>query len=404
MSDSVSGKRAGAGAIALVSPGLLPVPPVLGGSVETVMHEMAQFTQEKFKIDIYGPTGRSLPPKDNIGNINYYRFPAKPYSDYFKKVREQLVPRNYPIIQVENRPLFIPKTKKISPDSQFILSLHSLDHIDRKLIRPAITQAVFTQCDRILVYSKFMRNSLANKFPKLSNKISFIHLGVKTELFRPSWTPELAKEALALRRKLGIPANHKVLLFAGRVIPKKGVHHIITAMEQILKHCPKCTLVVVGGSWYANRQQTDYIKSLHQQAGKFATKIRFTNYVGSSEMPLLFAMSDIFLCPSLWDEPFGLVNVEAMAVGLPVVASARGGIPEIVTDGLNGFLVRNENDHRSFVKPIVRLLRDPDLATAFGRNGRKMVEDYFNWPRAGRQLTELYKEMLDNSENYSWAR
>lgn len=380
--------------IAVISPGLLPIPPILGGSVETVIQEMANETKKKFKIDIYGPVHSSQPQYDNRNGISYYRLSSKPYTDYFKRVREEIGSKNYSIIQVENRPLFVSRTKENHPNSKFILSLHSLDHINAKLISPTRVESVFSQCSKILVYSKFMADTLSAKFPIYADKFTFIHLGVKADLFRPRWEPEVKHKSLQLKKQLGIPADDKVLLFAGRLIPKKGAHQIIAAMKQILAQYPQTTLVIVGGSWYNNHQPTEYVTKLKQQALKYGSKVRFTNYVSSNEMPLLFAMSDIFLCPSLWDEPFGLVNVEAMASGLPVVASARGGIPEIVMDGMTGYLVKKETDPRSFLIPILSLLHNPCTAGAFGRNGRKLAEEYFNWPRAGEELIKLYEGLI----------
>lgn len=380
--------------VAVVSPGLLPVPPVVGGSVETVMQKMADVTKQQFNIDIYGPTHPGLPEREAKEMIIYYRFPAKNYPEYFKLARSQINNKNYSIIQVENRPLFIPKTKAANPKSKFICSLHSLDHIAEKLIKPQTTLKIFGLCDKVLVYSKFIRDSLITMFPKVADRFHFIHLGTETEKFRPRWEPSVQEQAGMLKKKLGIPAKNKVILFTGRVIPKKGVHVLLPAMERIIRAYPDCCLVIVGSGWFGSKRTSPYITGLHKQAAKLASKIRFTNYVPPNELPLYYALADVFVGPAQWDEPFGLVNVEAMASGVPVVASARGGIPEIVTDGVDGFLVKEEHNPRSFVKPVIKLLKNPDMAKAFGMSGRKAVEDYFNWSRAGRELCGLYKGLL----------
>lgn len=379
--------------IAVVSPGLLPIPPVKGGSVETVIQKMAEVTSEKFKVDIYGRTHSELPAEQSAGNLNYYRFPAKDYSGYFKLARDQINGRNYSIIQVENRPLFIPRTKAANPRSKFICSLHSLIHIEDHLIKPSLTGEIFNMCDKVLVYSKFMSRQLAARFPKSADKFEFIHLATQPDRFRPQWDPKMSKRVAALKQKLAIPSGHKVVLFAGRVIPKKGVHVLLEAMEKVVKEFPDCCLVVVGSGWFGSKRPSPYIKQLRQQSGKLGGHIRFTNYISPQALPLHFAMADVFICPSQWDEPFGLVNVEAMASGVPVVASARGGIPEIVSDGIDGFLVSKESDPDSFVKPILKLLREPETARRLGVNGRKKVKEYFNWQRAGLQLTSLYEEI-----------
>ncbi len=380
------------GTVAVVSPGLLPVPPVSGGSVETVIQKMAEITGTKFKIDIYGRTAPALPAKETKNGITHIRIPAKP--DYFRKIRSSIKNRHYSIIQAENRPLFIPQTKAGNPGSKFICSLHSLIHIAENLIKPGLTLQIFHQCDKILVYSQFMRDRLIEMFPRVSDRVCSIHLGTEPDKFRPRWEPYIQKQAGALKRKLRIPEHHKVVLFAGRVIPKKGVHILVTAMEQVLKEYPDCCLVVLGSGWFGNTRPSPYIKTLHKMALKIAKNVRFTNYVHPGDLPLYFALGDVFVCPSQWDEPFGLVNTEAMASGVPVVASARGGIPEVVKHGINGFLVYNEANPRSFVGPVLSLLNDPALNLSLGTAGRDMVEKYFNWDRAGSELIGLYQSLL----------
>ena len=380
--------------VALVSPGLLPVPPVLGGSVETVMQRMAEVTKRKYHIDIYGPDHPSLPAVEKGDRIDYYRYPTGDYRQYFNLVRAHVHRKNYPLIQVENRPLFILRTKLSNPKTRFICSLHSLDHIAEKLIKPAKTLEIFRKSDRVLVYSKFMQERLRLMFPEVADRVCFIHLGTELEKFRPRWDPAIKEELAALRSRLNIPEDYRVVFFAGRVIPKKGAHVLIAALEQVIRAYPHCCLVVAGSGWFGSKRGSPYINRLHRQAEQLAGHIRFTNYVHPAEMPLYFALADVFVCPSQWDEPFGLVNTEAMAAGTPVVASARGGIPEIVEDGVNGFLVADETDPQAFVKPLLQLLNNPDLAKAFGARGRQKVEEYFNWERAGRELTQLYDHLL----------
>ncbi|PKM81674.1 MAG: hypothetical protein CVU89_07930 [Firmicutes bacterium HGW-Firmicutes-14] len=378
--------------IAVVSPGLLPVPPIIGGSVETVIDKMAQVTSREFAIHVYGPAHRALAPEEIIGSLHYHR--CLKGNDYFKTVRTRIIEKNCPIIQVENRPLFIPRTKAMMPRSKYICSLHSMIHFDEKLIRHNYTCKIFEMCDLILVYSDFMRRKLGEMFPRVSGRIRYIHLGTEPARFKPRWEPAVISRVSALKKKLRIPEKHKVVLFTGRVIPKKGADVLIRAMEQVVRQYPECCLVVVGSSWFGNTVPSAYINSLHQLAGPIAGNIRFTNYVKQDLLPVCFAMADVFVCPSQWDEPFGLVNVEAMASGIPVVASARGGIPEIITDGIDGFLVGDEKNPGAFRDAVLRLLEDRDLAESMGKAGRKRCEEYFNWERAGRELCDLYRELL----------
>ncbi len=380
--------------VAVVSPGLLPIPPVLGGSVETVIQRAADTTAARYAIDIYGPTGAGLPALQTIKGIDYFRFPAKEYPQYFKSVRQAISNKVYHLIQVENRPLFVPKTKLVSPYSKFILSLHSQLHIKPQLIKPDLTLKIFQLCDRILVYSKFMRDSLAKKFPPAAGKIDFIHLGTDPARFRPKWQKEVAEQSNHLKKKYGLTPDTKVVLFAGRIIPEKGVDTLVKAMAEVLKKSPRTILMVVGSSWYGNKKISSYIQQIRELADTIRGRIIFTNYLPAREIPAHFALADVFVCPSRWDEPFGLVNVEAMSCGVPVVASARGGIPEIVQHGINGYLVAKEDPPAAYAAPIIKLLKSPTLAATLGRNGRKKAEDYFNWRRVGDDFVSFYDKVL----------
>lgn len=380
--------------IAIVSPGLLPVPPILGGSVETVIDKMAQVTEKTFNIDIYSSAHRLLPSVQNQQNPAHYRYPAVNNTAYFESIRSRIRRKKYSIIQVENRPLFIPRTRHLAPDSKFICSLHSLIHIEEKLIRHNFTAKIFDQCSSVLVYSQFMRDRLTEMFPECSDKFQFIHLGTEPSIFTPRWKPQVQKQYEDIKKRYKIPENYKIVLFTGRLIPKKGVDVLLAAMKEVLREYPDCCLVIVGSSWFSNWQISPYIQQLRNRAADIMNNIRFTNYIGPQNIPSYFAMADVFVCPSQWDEPFGLVNVEAMASGVPVVASARGGIPEIIVDGDNGFLVRDETNPSLFAKYILQLLTQPEIARTFGVNGRLSVEKYFNWQRAGNQLASLYENLL----------
>ncbi|WP_418790525.1 glycosyltransferase family 4 protein [Phosphitispora sp. TUW77] len=360
-----------------------------------MIQKIAENTSTNVNIDIFSRGYRSQLQEENLGRIRYHRFPAGP--EYFRQIRSKVTAEKYHIIQVENRPLFIPKTKAANPDSKVICSLHSLVHINSQLIRPGGVLKIFQQCEKILVYSIFMKNQLKQMYPAAANKISSIHLGTDPIQFRPRWEPDIIKKTQNLKNILKIPKDYKVILFAGRLIPKKGPDVLVRSMEYILKKYPQCFLVIVGGSWFANKRESPYIKELRQLAGSISGNIRFTNYVSQAELPICFAAADVFVCPSQWDEPFGLVNVEAMASGVPVVASSRGGIPEIVKNGETGFLVPNEKKPASFVEPILDLLKSTRLAQNLGINGRQAVESYFNWQRAGSELSRLYKSILCQS-------
>jgi starch synthase len=115
------------------------------------------------------------------------------------------------------------------------------------------------------------------------------------------------------------------------------------------------------------------------------------------ELAQVLTAADVFLCPSVY-EPFGLTNLEAMACELPVVATAVGGIPEIVVEGVTGHLVAYDPDHTAFAAALAdainRLLADPERAAAMGRAGRARAVEHFGWPAVASRTVALYEKVL----------
>jgi len=154
------------------------------------------------------------------------------------------------------------------------------------------------------------------------------------------------------------------MLCTGRVEERKGVHVAIEA----LSHLPEGSLDVVGP------QDDTYVAKLRRTAARLGVdaRVRFVGAVGRDELPDLYRAADVFLFPVLWEEPFGLVPLEAMACGIPVVATGTGGSAEFLTDGANSLIVRR-GDARDLAGAVGRLATDASLRDALVRGGHKTV-------------------------------
>jgi len=147
--------------------------------------------------------------------------------------------------------------------------------------------------------------------------------GIDTRRFAPR------KRNDRLRREMGFGEDDFVAVFTGRLVPEKGIGELLEAME-ILGKESGVKLLVVGGSFYSGTADSDFARDLKQKTEQMGDRIRFTGFVDYERVPDCLAAGDVAVLPSVWDEPFGLTVAEAMSVGLPVVTTRSGGIPEIV--------------------------------------------------------------------------
>lgn len=186
-----------------------------------------------------------------------------------------------------------------------------------------------------------------------------------------------------IRESLGIPAQHQVVGNVANLFPGKGHRYLIEAARLVLNQYPDVTFVIVG-----NDKITEDAGRLRELAGhlRIQDRVIFTGF--RRDVFQLMAAFDIFVLPSLW-EGFGIVLLEAMALGKPVVGTEVGGIPEIIDNGLNGFLVEPRNPQQ-LAEKILKLLRNETLRNQMGQNGMQKVRDRFSIQRTVRETEKVY--------------
>ncbi|MBB5628032.1 glycosyltransferase [Sphaerisporangium krabiense] len=179
------------------------------------------------------------------------------------------------------------------------------------------------------------------------------------------------------------------LLSIGRLVPRKGVQTIIEALRLI----PDAELIVAGGPPAAELDGDPEVARLRRAAGEagVAGRVRFTGQVSHEKVPALMRSCDVAVCVP-WYEPFGMVALEAMACGLPVVASDVGGHRETVADGRTGTLVP-PRDPRALAAAVNTLLADPRLRAAYGRAGARRARARYAWPRIAAATAAVYEDV-----------
>jgi spore coat protein SA len=228
--------------------------------------------------------------------------------------------------------------------------------------------------DRLVFVSKFLLKQAQRKFSSLDASL-VLYNGADETIFYP---------ASERKQNPEIP----VVLFAGRIVKDKGVHVLVDAMKLLAGQGVKLQLRIVGSSNFGDSGGTDYINQLKANAPATVT---FLPYRSGAALGDLFREADIFCSPSIWDEPFGLVNVEAFASGLPVVSTHGGGASEIFADG-GGILVERGSAEQ-LASALRRLAEDAELRSALGRQGYAAFRKHFTWSTARAHVQEIHRSL-----------
>jgi glycosyltransferase involved in cell wall biosynthesis len=233
---------------------------------------------------------------------------------------------------------------------------------------------------RVLAVSGYVRRRLIESDQIPPEKVSVLYNGIDLGHFRPQ---RGAEEGRAVRTRLGLSEQCQVVICVAQLIDAKGLNYLIDAAAE-LRARPDLVVLIVGEG---ERRQAlaDHIRRLGLDE-------RVQLLGRRDDVGELLAASDLFVCPSVWDEALGYVNLEAMAAGLPVVASRVGGIPEAVRDGETGLLTP-PRDAQALAGAMASLLDDDARRAAMGRAGRRAVEETFSMEQAIERTVALYHEL-----------
>lgn len=370
----------------------LPVPPIHGGAIQTYIAGVAPLLAKEYDLTILGRTDPALPKRETIGNIKYERVPCGgDFKKYRQEVANFLKNRSFDLIHIFNRPRLVKVVRQAAPNSRTILSMHN-DMFNPEKISPAEAAFAIDQVERIINISDYIGNTIKSMYPQAESKLHTIYSGVDLNRFRPSTSEEALRVREALRKKYHLTSK-KVILYVGRLSIKKGVDILIRAILELAKKHPDIALVLVGSNWYGQNKTSDYVAYLRSLAKRSPAPIITTGFVKPEEVHQWFWAGDIFVCPSQWQEPLARVHYEALASGLPIVTTNRGGNPEAIRT-TNKMIVESPQDPKSFANKIAILLNDPHLCKQMGEEGRQLAEQMFSWARVAKEIREVWEGKL----------
>jgi len=244
--------------------------------------------------------------------------------------------------------------------------------IFRWILRRAVSAS-----DRIVLYSHRMLGDVKRYAPNIvENRVRYIHNAVDANRFKPGERP---------------PSNN--LLYVGRVNAKKGVEDLVHAMHNLVQKFPNAKLFIIGSD------PTDgaYIEQIKELAHKLGVdnNIVFVGSVPNREMSSYYQNASVFLFASHGGEGIPRSILEAMACGVPVVATEIAGIPEAVKEGVTGFLVPPRNP-QSIAEKTAVILGNQDLRAKLGKNARQKIEEEFSWEKVIPRIIDVFKEVTSS--------
>jgi starch synthase len=239
--------------------------------------------------------------------------------------------------------------------------------------------------DAVVAVSGAMRDDILACYPALDPAlVHVVHNGIDTALYHP----DPATDVLV---RNGIDPDRPYVLFVGRITRQKGVPHLLRAARDI---DPAAQVVLCAGAPDTPEIDREFRELVDELRGVRDGVHWIPQMLPRPDVIQLLTHAAVFVCPSVY-EPLGIVNLEAMACGTPVVASRVGGIPEVVEDGESGVLVCVDDDFEtSLAHALDSVLGDPDRARAMGEAGRRRAVGEFGWDAIARRTAGLYREIL----------
>lgn len=295
----------------------------------------------------------------------------------------------------------------------FVLTTHSLEplrawkaeqlgsgyEMSSWMERTAILDA-----DAVIAVSNGTKADILRVYPVPPERVQVIYNGIALDEYRKT------SDSTALKT-YGIDPGSPYVLFVGRITRQKGVTHLVDAIPYLPPHTQ---VVLCAGAPDTPEIATEMRQKVDSANKSGARVIWIEKMMPKPEVIQLYSHARVFCCPSVY-EPFGIINLEAMACNAPVVGSATGGIKEVVVDGETGYLVPFDQDPttgfpadpqkfaRDLGKKLSDLLGDPEKCKRFGEAGRKRVEEKFSWTAIADQTLQLYRKLIEQTKHASDA-
>ena len=371
--------------VLLIPPPELPVPAVQGGAVETLLTHLIRENERQGRLELLCA---SIPNPDAAKQAEQFRHTkmlyvarpkghrrywpmvfiercfgvAAPYDPWYQKVQLSLA------LELPAPDLIVAEGGNLtqcSAISRMFGRRRCLAHLHGQTTCTPVMDDIY---GGVLALSEFIREDYL-KTSSLDRRYAYIlHNCVDTDIFRPG------EPSPALRADLGFAPDDFVVLFCGRLEPDKGIHKLLEALGTVEN--PRIKLLIVGSPFFGRTQQSSFLRKLEQQARGLEGRVQFTGYIPNEALPAYYHLADVVCVPTLVEEAAGLVAVEAMACGRPVLATRSGGMPEYLADSQAVLVDRGPDIVGQLAWALQMLYEHPNLCREMGAAGAQRAKDF----------------------------
>lgn len=368
-------------------------PPMVGGAgeyVKNLLDGLCLLKHEVHFLTSTGADGAAIPSAVQVSEYHTYDW-SRTWFLYWGFIFQRFYNRNAPFDCV----IFANYTANIIASKvyrdikcKYITILHGndVDYFrhqsrvkDKLMFNKDNMQDYLKQSHKIVAVSKDFKNHILELFPILSN-VNVVHHGIKIGDYGASMDNE----------DVGINFTHikqhdgYIIFAASRIVELKGMQNVLAVFEILMQMKLNAYLIIGGDGNYFNTIKNIVNKSKH------ASRIYLTGNLSREKMNYIFKNADLFMMLSMFHETFGMVFIEAMSFGLPVIGSDLGGIPEVIDHGESGF-VYNPLDHDSIAMEVKALCENRAKSQRLGANGLVRVKDYFNNVRMADETIKIHE-------------
>ncbi|MCI8955885.1 MAG: glycosyltransferase family 4 protein [Eubacterium sp.] len=378
--------------MAVISAGFVPVPAVDGGAGEVLTTEIIngnELTADYF-MDIYTIESPKLDKIDyknaeiiqiHISKINWFLCKARnAFLKLFRKkyrfipYNRELLRRfkdNYDMILIENNMQVFEDICNRSKNGTNHMIYHMHNDIDGTTKPEYLCKYIADKAEVILPVSEYLKDHFMQVAP--NDKMKVFYNCVDLEKFNT----EKVTNTKALKRKYNINKSDFVYMYTGRVCPEKGILELVKAFKKISKENPNSKLMVVGSRWYNQIAKDEYFEKLLKEAEGLEEKIIFTGYIFPEDMPSIYTLADVLVIPSMWEEPFGVVALEGMAMKLPIITTNSGGLIEILDKETSIIVDKSRDVEEQLYTAMITMWENAEKRENIAQNAyTKLIETF----------------------------
>ncbi len=389
--------------IAITGAEALPIPAVHGGAVEVLVEEIIKGNEEKhrFNIDLYTI---SDPLLDDIKykHCNIIQIPPEEVNQFPNKPEEKTSPlglalnerlkdKEYDFILVEHSMRIY---NSIKNHKNMIYHLHC--DVDDENFRPkAVAREIINNSYCTLSVSEYTANSMNKIVQSEKNKV--LYNCVDFDVFNLENVDRKFVEDFKIKNN--ISENDFCFMFSGRIHPNKGVLELITAFKRLKENYNNVKLIIIGKPDFGKNEETPYTMQLKELAENIKDDIIFTGFVDHDYMPTVLSLGDCAVVPSLYEEAFGVVALEAMAMSKAVISTISGGLVEPLSKECAIFIEKGDQVIDNIYNAMEQMVSNKDFAKTLGKNGHKRVHSIYDFDSKNYFDNFCKKIELENFEN-----